>query len=125
MHKKSRGFLLVELLVTLALLAMVAPPLLNLVLLGGQTLTIAYRQTVAINLAREALEWQRSAGFCGSENWLEEEVIGFREFSRELKVTRLPLTEPAWPLKAICVTVSWQEGSRRQKVQVVTWQTWR
>ena len=48
-----------ELLVTLALLALLAPPLLNLVLMGGKILSTAYRQTVAVNLARKP--WNGSA----------------------------------------------------------------
>ncbi|MCR3921840.1 MAG: prepilin-type N-terminal cleavage/methylation domain-containing protein, partial [Firmicutes bacterium] len=68
MRKEEQGFLLLELLVTLALFAILAPTLLGLLLLGSQTLATAYRQTVAINLAREALELGRGAGFCATEN---------------------------------------------------------
>ena len=77
MCSKKKGFLLLELLVTLALLALLAPPLLNLVLMGGKILSTAYRQTVAVNLAREALEWQRSIGYCGLADNFEAEVMGF------------------------------------------------
>lgn len=114
-----------ELLVTLALLALLAPPLLNLVLMGGKILSTAYRQTVAVNLAREALEWQRSIGYCGLADNFEAEVMGFPDYSRRLEVAVLPTAEPAWPLKTVRVTVSWQEGAQEQKVQLVTWQAWR
>ena len=123
--KKEKGFLLLELLVVLALLALLAPPLLGLLLMGAEGMLLAGRQTVAANLAVEGLEVACSRHFCDISRTGEAEVDGFAGYVRSVKVSEVTAAAGALPLKAVTVTVSWQQGARRQSVKLLTWQAWR
>ncbi|NLZ93226.1 MAG: hypothetical protein GX922_04305 [Firmicutes bacterium] len=120
MQKRENGFLLLELLVTLALLAILLPPLLNVILTGTQILATAREQTIAVYLAREALEQLRSNS---AELWegQAEEVEGFAGFRRQVEITTLKVGEAVQPLRQVLVRVSWEEGEK--ELTLVTWQS--
>lgn len=123
--KNEKGFLLLELLVVLALLALLAPPLTGLLFVGWEGLLLAGRRTVAANLAVEGLEVACSRHFCEINSTEETEVDGFTGYVRTVEVREIPATAGTLPLKAVSVTVSWQQGARRQSVLLLAWQAWR
>ncbi|NLZ38873.1 MAG: hypothetical protein GX893_04615 [Firmicutes bacterium] len=116
MQKREDGFLLLELLVVLALLAVLLPVFSNLILTSTQILTTAREQTTAVYLAREALEQLRS----GNTDFAQEEVEGFAGFRRQIEITMVKVDRAAQPLKQILVRVSWQDGDR--ELTLITWQ---
>jgi len=122
--RKESGFLLLELLVVLALLALLAPPLTALLLAGREGLLLAGRRTVAATLAIEGLE-MACCHFCEISSAGEAEVDGFAGYTRAVEVRDVAAAAGVLPLKEVNVTVSWQQGVRRQSVQLLTWRTWR
>ena len=120
--KKESGFLLVELLVTLALLVLLVPPLLGLMQLGINTLYRAKRQTKALYLAVECLENLRTQHLCTLESTGDGPVADFPEYFSEVQVKELEQSQSNLPLKEICVQVRAESGP---SIRLVTWQTWR
>lgn len=111
-------------MVTLVILAVMAPPLLGFLLLGADSLARARMETVAVYLAREALDEVRAGGYCAAAGAAEEEVDGFAGYWRRVDVTPRHDTGVG-PLKDVRVRVRWETGGRRQEVELVTWMTWR
>jgi type II secretory pathway pseudopilin PulG len=109
-----------ELLVSLAVLVVVATPLLGLVTLGAQTQLRARRYTAAVYLAREALETARSQGYCGVSEQTGEPVAGSSEFVYDVAVSA-PVNWGELDLKEVRVTVAWQEQGIRQQVGLATY----
>lgn len=116
MHKE-RGFLLMDLLVGMAVLAVVLPPLLGVFLSGSEILYRARRQTTAVYLAREALEEAVGAGYGAAAARPRAEVAGFAGFWRKLEVK--PLTGED-KLKVLTVTVTWDERGAGQNLVLST-----
>lgn len=106
---EEKGYLLLELLVALTLLAVLSVPLFNMLGLAHDIYLRAGRETVALNLAREAMERARSEGY-GAAGYVEEEVEGFSGFRREVEVEELPGLQ----LKKITVTVNWHWREREE-----------
>lgn len=102
----KHGFLLIELIVAIAVLAVMAGPVFGLFVTSLQNGTLAEMQTVAANLAREKMEEVKSRGYCCAESCVEENVSGFSQFFRSVEVY-LPDVPPGVELKEIVVTVSW------------------
>lgn len=112
----EKGFLLVEMLVAMTLLALLSIPVFNLFALALDVERRAGRETVALNLAREAMERARSEGFAAA-GCLEEEVDGFSDFRREVLVEEIPGLQ----LQKITVVVSWQWREREEAFYLVSY----
>jgi len=121
--KKENGFLLVELLITLALLTILLPPLLGLLQTGTKLLSGAKQQTKALYLAVECLENIRTQHFCNLKGMHAQPVDDFPEYLYAVQVKELEQIAGNLPLKEICVEVYILDSHR--KIRLITWQTWR
>ncbi|EEG78347.1 prepilin-type N-terminal cleavage/methylation domain-containing protein [Dethiobacter alkaliphilus] len=111
----QRGFLLVELLVALAVVAIVAVPLLALLTMGAEAQGRARVHTEAAVLAREKMEMVCSGSYCLLVGEEEGEVAGFGRFSRRVEVSEV------WEdVKQVQVTVEWSEKGVRRELVLIT-----
>jgi type II secretory pathway pseudopilin PulG len=118
--KNEGGFLLLELLVALLVLAIVAGPLVSLLVLGIEMLHGAGEYTVAVNLAREKMEEVKGAGFGGAVCVVEEDAGGFDGVRREVSVWEAACGAGEMELKVVIVRVVWQEAALEREVRLVT-----
>jgi prepilin-type N-terminal cleavage/methylation domain-containing protein len=110
----KNGFTLVEIIVCVALLGIIAAPLLGLLSYTLGSLSYAKEETVAINLARELMEDIKEKPFKSIieyHNYREDTVNGFPEFSRGISIKELNSD-----LLEIKITVSWKQ----HKVELVS-----
>ncbi|MDW7683201.1 MAG: type II secretion system protein [Bacillota bacterium] len=117
MKNSQDGFLLIELLVALVVLAIVATPLLSLLILGTDTLAGAGRHTAAAYLARDKMEEVKGYGYFAV---VAETEDGLQGYVREVAVVQPGCTEDDVRLKQVSVTVYWVEGGREQSVVLTT-----
>ena len=122
--RKRSGFLLIELLVALAILAILAPALIGMLVVGTETLSRARMHTVAVNLARETMEYVRADGYCNAVTESVVEVEGFPGYGREVEVSLVEIGEGI-RVKEVRVTVNWNVSGQAQDVALVTYQAWR
>ena len=118
--KNEGGFLLLELLVALLVLAFVVGPLVSLLVLGIQVLHGAGQYTVALNLAREKMEEVKGAGFGKAVCVVEEDAGGLVGVRREVSVGEAACVGSDMELKVVVVRVLWQEASLEREVRLVT-----
>lgn len=129
------GYTLIELLIALALLGIVATPLLNLFATGYCFIGNARMHTTALNLCRARLEETRALGYSAVYDlYLADAVspvseldpLGFTGFTRETKVTLINLQAAAdtslpVELLQIDVTVLWWENNSELKETISTY----
>lgn len=116
----EKGFLLVELLVSLAVLAVLTAPLLTLAVLGARVQAQARRHTAAVYLARETLESVRSRGYCSAEEFTACLRRGGVDYLCDVAVTA-PAAWGGCEVKEVRVTVSWEESAAAGKISLVTY----
>ena len=130
------GFTLVELLIALALLAVVVTPLLTLFSSSACVVNSAALNTTALNLAREKIEQYKvltpeelSTALKTGAAISEESVPGYPGFKRCVTLAPYTLTGSGLSLPAasekstllsLCVAVSWVERDRERSEAVCT-----
>jgi prepilin-type N-terminal cleavage/methylation domain-containing protein len=110
----KNGFTLVEIIICVALLGIIAAPLLGLLSYTLGSLSYAREETTAVNLARELMEDIKGKPFStiiNYDNYREEPVHGFSDFSRKVNIRELKAD-----LLEITITVSWKQ----HKVELVS-----
>ena len=70
----SRGFILIEVLIAIALIGIVAVAILGALSTSSKVLTIADERTVAESLARRQMEYVKNQGYSSTESVLNEPV---------------------------------------------------
>ena len=114
------GFLLMDLLVALAVLAMVVGPLLGLFSVGAETLARSRQHTLAVYLAKEAVEDVKRGGFCAARACDWGSVEGFAGFERRVEVVD---HIDGRVLKRVRVRVAWRVRNVPQETVITTYLT--
>lgn len=118
--RNESGYLLMEVLVALAVLAIVVGPLLGLFSVGSETLAWSRRHTVAVYLAKEAVEDVKRGGFCAAVTCDWGNVDGFGGFERRVEVMEYI---DGRELKKITVRVAWRVSNVLQEAVLTTYLT--
>lgn len=114
--RNDRGMTLVEVLVSVALIAVCAVPLLQLFANGALSTNQGRFMTVATNIASATMEEYRARPW---ERVVSEILSPFAnevDYAREVSVTSV-----ASDLKEVSVTVSWNRGGGDRRVQLTSY----
>ncbi|MBM3239342.1 type II secretion system protein GspI [Candidatus Poribacteria bacterium] len=116
-HTYIRGLTLIEILVSLAILALALPPLLRAFSQAGIQSAISENETTAVNLLKYKMAEMEMVGYPESTGEDEGE---FGEGSRFRWKSTIEDTETDG-LRLINVTVNWQERGREKSITMNTY----
>ena len=117
LHTYTRGFTLVEILVSLAILAIALPPLLRAFSQAGNQSASSENETTAVNLLKYKMAEIEMLGY--PEGTVEDEGE-FGEGSRFRWTSRIEDTDTEG-LRLISVTVNWLERGREKAMTMNTY----
>ena len=120
----KRGFSLIELMVTVAILAMVSIGIFQAFSTGFMVMTDAKYRTVATNIAQKILEEVKSKNLkVGYSASLEPETISGKEFTATIEIKEGPEYPPITTLNRAIATVKWKDRNNKDKDKEITLET--
>jgi general secretion pathway protein I len=119
----SKGFTLLEVMVAVAILAMVLVTLIGLQNRSAQDVILAEHMTTATLLAKRMMTEALVSGTkTPAEHEGEFEEEEFKEYTWKKMVAQIPVPETSVMITEIRVAVLWKEGTRDESVELVSYE---